>query len=160
MKHDSVHVALNEKRNRIKKTCSKQWMRSHLALNGKKPIYYVIFTINNIDFFLQKFSCEIVLKCFKALQMSQCRTQNGKSASIIPSLKILSKIVLMAWLKNLIMHISILASQMQRKATLAKSTPARICESFVNLSLNMLSNNDKCALLACTGVRLSDADVP
>lgn len=87
-------------------------MRSHLALNGMKPIYYVIFTINNIDF-LQKFSCEIVLKCFKALQMSQCRTPNTKSASIIPSLKILSKIVLMAWLKNQIMHISILASQMQ-----------------------------------------------
>lgn len=57
------------------------------------------------------------------------------------------------------MHINMLASQRRRqKLKLATLMPVHICKSPVNLSLNMLSNDDKCMLLACIGEPVPELD--
>lgn len=59
------------------------------------------------------------------------------------------KNVLINPLRNQIIHVSTLASRgRQLKPKLAKPTSTRVCKSCVNLSLDMLWNNDKCTLLA------------
>lgn len=57
------------------------------------------------------------------------------------------------------MHINMLAWQRRRQELeLATLVPVPICKSPVNLSLNMLSNDDKCVLLACAGEPTPDVD--